>query len=118
MNSTAATILLGLVLGSSGSGAWTCYFGFTRPYRRVGNRLVIRLGYLVIGVSSLGTIWLMTEIYEKMGFGSKSQSDVALCAYTVGFAFIGLLNLVSEMKWRKAIGLRGKTLVPTRDKKC
>jgi hypothetical protein len=49
---------------------------------------------------------------EKMGVGSKSQSDVPLYAYTAGFAVIALLNMVSEIKWRKAIGLRGKTRYP------
>jgi hypothetical protein len=41
-------VLLGLLVGSLGSGLTAWFFKFTRPYRLARNLIVIGLGYVVV----------------------------------------------------------------------
>ena len=95
-------VLLGLVLGSFGSGVWTWFLWFTRSYRRARNFLVIGIGYVVVGVSSLGSLFILLRVLERMDVGRDTpQDNSALYAYTASFACIAALAVWSEFKWRK-----------------
>lgn len=111
-------ISLGLVLGSWAGGVLGWFLVFTRQYRRVRNRLAIGLGYLVIGVSSVGTLLLLLRTLERMGVGlHSSQRDAAVFAYAIGYGGILLLAGRSEIKWRRSVGLDDSKLMSLREKK-
>jgi hypothetical protein len=112
LSSASAVISLGLVLGSWASGMSGWFLWFTRPYRKARNLLVIGLGYIVVGGSAIGSLWLLREASERMGFGRDAQGYAARYAWTVSFTCGSLLVLRSEIKWRRSVGLSDKKVVP------
>lgn len=98
---------LGLMLGSWASGVGGGFLSSTRPYRKARNPLVIGLGYIVIGLSSGGTLLLFLTVLARMHIPSGTpQEKAGLWAYTISFATVGILAIQSEMRWQKSIGLR------------
>jgi hypothetical protein len=111
LNLTSIAISLGLILGSWGSGVSFWFLWSTRSYRRVRNRFVIGVGYVVVPLSSLAPLFVFRRGLERMNIGRRTpQDDVALCAYTIGFVSVAALTLWSELKWRKSVGLSNKKL--------
>ena len=109
MNLTSIAISLGLILGSWASGVSFWFLWWTRSYRKVRNRFVIGLGYVVVAASSLGTLFVFRRSSQRMNIGRGTpQDDAALCAYTIGFASVAALTFWSESKWRKSVGLSNK----------
>ncbi len=115
LSSASAVILLGLVLGSWASGVWGWFFWFTRPYRKARNLLVIGFGYIVIGVSSVGSL-LLLGVLERINICRGPQGYAALYAWTVSFTCVGVLAMRSEIKWRRSVGFGDKKVIPLRDK--
>jgi len=106
LTSMLVTTSLGLMLGSWASGVWGWFLWFTRSQRRARNLLVIALGFVVVGVPTLGSLWVFIAALELMGIESKAhRGDVALSAFTVGFASVSILTLWNEIKWRRSVGL-------------
>jgi hypothetical protein len=94
-------VLLGLVLGSCGSGVWTLFLWLTRSYRRARNFLVIGIGYIVVVVSSLSSLAILLRVLERMDVGRDTPQDSgALYAYIASFACVAALAVWSEFKWR------------------
>ncbi len=116
MSSASAAILLGLVLGSWASGISGWFFWFTRPYRKARNLLVMGFGYVVIGVSSVGSLWLLLGTSERMGTARKPEGYAALYAWTISFICVVILTVKSEIKWRRSFGAGGNKAMPPRDK--
>jgi hypothetical protein len=111
LNLTSTALALGLILGGWASGVCFWFFWFTRSHRKVKNKLVFRIGYAVIGLSTLGPLLVFRRSLERMNIGRGTpQDDAALCAYTIGFASVAALTLWSELKWRKSVGLSDKKL--------
>ena len=98
-------ISLGFILGALTWGLIGALFFFSRPQRRVGNRIVIYIGYLVIGGSSVGSVILLGQISEHLGITKASAGDAALWAYAVSVVFGVFLIIRIELKWRKSVGL-------------
>lgn len=113
MSLTSISISLGLLLGSWGSGVWFSLFLFTRSYRQARNKLIIGLGYIVIGLSSLVPLFVLLRSLGRMGIRNRMpENDTALVAYTIGLASMAVLTFWTELKWRKSVGLWGKKFVP------
>jgi hypothetical protein len=103
---TSIGISLGLIIGTWASGVWFGFFWLTRSYRRVRNRLVIGLGYLVLGLSTLGPLLVFLRSLERMNIRHDTiQAHAATGAYTIGFASMAALTFWSEVRWRKSVGL-------------
>jgi len=96
-------ISLGLVLGSWASGLSGWFLWFTRPYRAARNPLVIALGYVVVIGSMLGSLWLMREVSERMGFGRNAQGNAVRVAWVIGFVCVAVLVIASEVKWQRSL---------------
>lgn len=112
----AVAISLGLVLGSWASGVCGWFFWFTRPYRKARNLWVFGLGYIVVCGSAIGSLWLLGEASERMGFGRDAAGNAARYAWTVSFVCLIVLFMWSEIKWRRSVGLGDKKVVPPRNK--
>ena len=111
MDLTAIAISLGLILGSWASGVWFWFLWWTRSYRKVRNRFVIRLGYVVVPLSSLGPLFVFLRSLERMNIGRGTpQEDAGLWAYTISLGAVAALTGRSELKWRKSVGLSNKKL--------
>lgn len=65
--------------------------------------LAIALGYIVVIGSTLGSLWLMREVSERMGFGRNALGNAARLAWVVGFACVGVLVIVSEVRWQRSL---------------
>ncbi len=104
-------VSLGVMLGSWASGVWGLFLWLTRSHRRVRNMLVIGLGYIVIGISSLGSLLVFLGTLERMEIRRGTIPDnVAMCAFTVSFAFVAGSALRSEFRWRRSVGLGDTTV--------
>jgi membrane protease YdiL (CAAX protease family) len=105
MTSWVTTVSLGLVLGNWAPGIWRWFLISTRPYRATRNMLVIRLGYLVIVVSGVGSCALLLGCLEQMGIGRARQGDVTLWVYAITLALSLFLTAREELVWRKSSDL-------------
>lgn len=95
--------LLGLILGSWGSGVGAWFLWYTRVYRRTRNMLAIRLGPIVVGISSLGALWVFLNCLERMGVGRHTpQDEAALGTYTASYFSVAALAVWRELKWRRS----------------
>ena len=73
--------------------------------------LVIGLGYIVIGISSFKVrFWYFLEPWNEWKFGAGRSHNVAMCAFTVSFAFVAGSALRSEFRWRRSVGLGDTTV--------
>lgn len=98
-------VLLGLMLGTFGSGVWTWFLWFTRSYRRARNFLVIGIGYVVVAISTLGSLFVLLKALGRMDVGRDTpQDNAALYAYTASFTCVAALAMRSEFKWRRLSG--------------
>jgi hypothetical protein len=100
LNLVWQAVLLGLVLGSCAAGVWAWFFWFTRPYRQARNLFAIGIGYVVIGLSSIGSLVLLLAVSEQMGIGRQRQGYGALYAWTLSFVIVGVLVIRSEIRWQ------------------
>jgi hypothetical protein len=105
-------IALGLVLGTWASGVSGWFLWFTRPYRKARNLLIIGLGYIVIGGSTIGSLWLLQEASQRMGFGRDAQGNAARYAWTVSFVCVSVLAIGTEIRWQRSIAVGKKVISP------
>jgi hypothetical protein len=111
---TLILILLGTGLGGLSCGLVALYFVTTRAYRRARSMVVFALGYLWILATFLGSLLLLLRGQEWLGVSPHtSQDHIALYAYTASFVFGVFLVGRSEIRWRRSVGLRDKTLLRT-----
>jgi hypothetical protein len=99
---TGTVISLGLVLGSWASGLSGWFLCFTRPYRAARKPLVIAFGYVVVIGSTLGSLWLMREVSERMGLGRSAIGNEARFAWVISFVCVAVLVIASEVKWQRS----------------
>jgi hypothetical protein len=96
-------IVAGLLLGVGWASAAAFYLVSTRSYRQQRNLAVIGLGYLLIGILSLGSLFLLLSLCRHLGIGFQSGShDASVLAYIVGTYCIGFFALRAEIRWRKS----------------
>ena len=107
MTTIGAFIGLGLMIGSLGSAVWGCFLWSTRSYRREARRpLAIGLWYIMVGISSIGSLIVLLGILRQMDVGrSTPQDEAALYAYTASLALVGYWAFRSEIRWRRTVGL-------------
>jgi hypothetical protein len=97
--------LLGLFFGATFVAALALYFVFSRPYRRVRNFFALAFGYLLIITLSIGSIiWL-----QKSHIHARSLWDDADFYFAISIFFGMVMIIRSEVKWRKAVGLDGRS---------
>jgi hypothetical protein len=79
----------------------------------VRNRIVIGLGYIVFGLLSLGSLFILLRALQGMDIGRGTPSyDAGLYAYAIGLACVTAFAGRSEFKWQKSLGLGNQKLVP------
>jgi hypothetical protein len=99
-------ILLGVVFGSALATVLGLYFFLTRSSRQRRNGFVFALGYFLVCGSSIGSLLLLFNICDRLGFGrSTSQHYAASRSYVVSVVIGVFFILRAEMKWRKSVGL-------------
>jgi hypothetical protein len=112
VTATLIATFAGLLFGSAWAGAVGWYLLLTRSYRQVRNLIVIRLGYLLVGTVSIGSLLLLLSLCDVMGIARQSFSlNAALYAYTISCACVAFFVGRSEIRWRKSVGLDHKTLM-------
>ena len=88
------------------------YLLLTRSYRQVRNLIFIRLGQLLVGILSIGTLLLLFSFCDAMGIIRQSSPyDAALYAYTISCTCVILFVVRAEIRWRKSVGLDDKALM-------
>jgi hypothetical protein len=103
---TFMVVSLGLILGTLGAGVCGWVLLLTRSHRKKKNAIVIGGCFVVIPISVLGSLFVLSDVFEKVGIRDGSlQYSTAMCAYTLSFLSIVVLTARSELKWRRSIGL-------------
>lgn len=98
-------VLLGFILGTWGTGVCAYFFFLTRDYRRQRKLLVFGLGYLVIAVSIVGSLFVLLNVLVAMNVRHGTlQDSSAMWAYTCGLLLMAVAGGRSELKWRKSAG--------------
>jgi hypothetical protein len=102
--------LAGLSIGIAWAGAAGWYLLLlTRSYRRARNLLVIGMGYLLVGIVSIGSLFLLGYMCDNLPIQGHSYSHyAALYAYAAGCSCTVFFCASAELRWRKAIGLGSK----------
>jgi hypothetical protein len=112
VTATLIAIFAGLLFGSAWVGAMGWYLLLTRSYRQVRNLIFIRLGQLLVGIVSIGTLLLLFSFCDAMGITRQSSPyDAALYAYATSSACAMFFAVRAEIRWRKSVGLDHKTLM-------
>jgi hypothetical protein len=111
MNSSLLAVLLGLVIGASVVGALTLFFVFSRPYRRIRKFWSLALGYILIPALSVGSILLLRRACDYFHIEARSSAhDYALYAFSISLLIGMIMIILSELRWRKRIGLSDKSV--------
>jgi hypothetical protein len=100
-------ISLGLIFGSWASCGFVLLLFLTRRYRKVRNRFVLGLAYIVFPASTVGSVLLLLTTLELIGVGSP-QHDAAMFACAISFACGVSIGVRGEIRWRKSVGLHEK----------
>jgi hypothetical protein len=117
MTNTTA-ILLGLALGSAAGVILGLFLLLTRAARQVRNLAVIGAGYVVIGISAIGSVLLLLAISDRLSIGRhSSQHYAALYAYAISYACGGVLAVRGEIRWRRLVRLDDKSLMSEQNRK-
>ncbi len=112
MTATLIATFAGMLLGSAWAGAVGWYLLLTRSYRQVRNLIVIGLGYVLVGTVSIGSLLLLFSFCDVMGIPRQSSSHyAALYAYTISSTCVMFFAVRAETRWRKSVGLDGKTVM-------
>lgn len=99
-------VSLGLMLGTWAVGSYGWFLWLTRSYRRQRNVLVIGLGYIVVGISFLGSLFVLLNVLERMGVGHGTPEDsAAMWAFTLVSGLLFIVVVRSELQWRRSVGL-------------
>lgn len=99
-------ISLGLVLGSWASGLSGWFLWFTRPYRNSRKFLAIAFAYIVVIGSTLGSLWLMRSVSERMELGRNGAGSAEKFSWVMGFVCTAVGVIFGEIKWQRSLKRR------------
>jgi len=109
MQVTLIAALAGILLGCALAGAMCWYLLLSRPYRKVNNRIAIRLGQLLALVSIGGGLLLLQVLDAQWGIKCHSSPYyAALWAYLFGWICVMFFTLRADLRWQKSVGLDRK----------
>jgi hypothetical protein len=86
---------------------------FTRSSRRARNQYVIRLGQLLVGALAIGSLLLLSRLWEQIGLVLHSSAYyMSLYAFVVSSVCVMFFAVRAEARWRKSSGLDQKSVSP------
>jgi hypothetical protein len=107
---TLIATLVGLLLGCASAGAVAWCLLFSRSHRKVNNRFVIHLAQLFVVIAIGGGLFLIQVFDDHLGIKRHSSPYYAAqFAYVISAACVMFLAVRAELRWRKSVGLDGKT---------
>jgi hypothetical protein len=106
MNVTLIVASGGFTVGFATGGLIWLYMLLSRPYRKIGNRIVIHVGQAFVGISGVGGLLLVQELGQRFSVERRSSSHYALLyAYVFGLLCVVVFALRAEFRWRRSVGL-------------
>ncbi len=99
-------IIAGLVFGVSWTALVAAYLFYTRSSRMANNQYVIRLGQLLVGGLSIGSLLLLLRLGEQIGFVIRTHPYyMSLYTFVLSSGCAMFLAVRAETRWRKSSGL-------------
>jgi hypothetical protein len=102
--------LAGLLFGAAWGGGAAAFLMLTRSYRTANERFRVHLAQIVVLATAFGWLLVLQRFDEFMGITSHSPPRY-VAAYACFCGWIGVLFFAvrAERRWRKSVGVDGKT---------